>query len=352
MNDRYVVAPGVTIEVSETGEEFRAGENITPADFPTIAEFKGFLASGRIIPYSEPEPEPPAPGVWDYFSIDETLDENSANPVSNRGLYVAFENERALRKNTDDDLSERLDDEETARINADAALNARIDTAFDDGSAVGLRLDEEIQNRINADNALSSRITSESTARTAESEALNQKITDEETERKEKDLALEAKIDEETQTREAATRDMYSAISQESTLRENSDNEIKSALETLDTQTNSGIESVRDFAVSIYNDLSDLSVKMSAAFRFEGSREFADLPSLEDVEVGDLYNVRDSFTTTDDFVEGAGKEYAAGVDIACVDMGSDEEPLMKWDVLGGTVGIVPLSTVEVEAMFN
>lgn len=81
----YVVAPGTTLYVNDD-TTFYSGDVVTIEDFESAAEFKGLLAAGKIV---EKEPEPPEPEPekrWDGFSIDENLNEESPNPVSNRGL--------------------------------------------------------------------------------------------------------------------------------------------------------------------------------------------------------------------------------------------------------------------------
>ena len=64
-----------------------------------------------------------------------------------------------------------------------------------------------------------------------------------------------------------------------------------------------------------------------------GSVLFANLPSLSSARIGDVYNVEDSFTTTADFVEGAGIAIAAGSNVVAVDINGTK----KWDVLGLSV---------------
>ena len=52
-------------------------------------------------------------------------------------------------------------------------------------------------------------------------------------------------------------------------------------------------------------------------------------------KVGDVYNISADFTTTADFVEGAGKTYPAGTNIVLVEV----ENVKKWDVLAGSVDL-------------
>lgn len=60
-----------------------------------------------------------------------------------------------------------------------------------------------------------------------------------------------------------------------------------------------------------------------------GTVSFVSLPALTAVTAGDMYNISDEFTTTDDFKEGAGSVIPAGANIYKTSDG-------KWDVLAGT----------------
>lgn len=121
------------------------------------------------------------------------------------------------RKAADKALQDALDDEEAARIAADAALGVRIDTEIAErkaadktlqdnitaeetarteaDTALGARIDKEIQDRTNADNALGVRIDDEEDAREAADTQLQTNITAEETARKAADKTLQDNID-------------------------------------------------------------------------------------------------------------------------------------------------------------
>lgn len=62
----------------------------------------------------------------------------------------------------------------------------------------------------------------------------------------------------------------------------------------------------------------------------KGSIEFSNLPTLTDASIGDLYNIKDNFTTTEDFIEGAGAKISAGTNVVCV----EENLTKKWDCFG------------------
>lgn len=63
------------------------------------------------------------------------------------------------------------------------------------------------------------------------------------------------------------------------------------------------------------------------------------LPSFEVVKVGYMYGIRHGGETTEDFVGGAGQTIYDGDNVICVNVGTDEEPELKWDAVGGMVNI-------------
>ena len=71
---------------------------------------------------------------------------------------------------------------------------------------------------------------------------------------------------------------------------------------------------------------SAITTAASKVYKFKGSVTFAELPT-EGLEEGFVYNIKDSFTTAEGFLEGAGKEYPAGTNVAYTEDG--------WDVLAG-----------------
>lgn len=48
---------------------------------------------------------------------------------------------------------------------------------------------------------------------------------------------------------------------------------------------------------------------------------------------GNVYNINGNFTTTEDFVEGAGNDYSSGTNVVVVNAGTTETPSYKFDVL-------------------
>ena len=85
-----------------------------------------------------------------------------------------------------------------------------------------------------------------------------------------------------------------------------------------------------------------ISAALSSVYKPAGSTTFAALPAPAANVLGNVYNVTDAFTTTDQFVEGAGKSYPAGTNVAVVLVGED----YKYDVLSGMVDLSNYSTTD------
>ena len=73
------------------------------------------------------------------------------------------------------------------------------------------------------------------------------------------------------------------------------------------------------------------------ALKLMGSVPFAELPALSAAELHNMYNITDSFVTTDDFVEGAGISYEAGTNVAIINIGTDSSPVYKYDSMTGII---------------
>ena len=76
--------------------------------------------------------------------------------------------------------------------------------------------------------------------------------------------------------------------------------------------------------------------KISSTYKAKGSVAFASLPAASSSTEGFVYNVSDSFTTTADFVEGAGNTYPAGTNVVIVNTTGST---YKYDVLAGFVDL-------------
>lgn len=66
-------------------------------------------------------------------------------------------------------------------------------------------------------------------------------------------------------------------------------------------------------------ELSDrINAAQTAAYKPAGSVTFAQLPAASEATLGNVYDVTDAFTTTDAFIEGAGKQYPGGTEVGVV----------------------------------
>ena len=104
-----------------------------------------------------------------------------------------------------------------------------------------------------------------------------------------------------------------------------------------------------------------IAAEATKVYKPAGSVAFASLPALAAGVLGNVYNVTDAFTTTTDFVEGAGKDYPAGTNVAVVDVGTAESPSYKFDALAGNIDLsnyvqtsdlVPITSAELAAMWS
>ena len=77
-----------------------------------------------------------------------------------------------------------------------------------------------------------------------------------------------------------------------------------------------------------------------------GSYTFENLPALSADTLGKVYTVTDAFTTTSDFVEGAGVDYPAGTNVAVVNRGTDANPVYKYDATTGAIMVDPAPTAD------
>lgn len=111
---------------------------------------------------------------------------------------------------------------------------------------------------------------------------------------------------------------------------------------------------------------SEVDAKVASVYKPAGSIDSTDIipssdfatPNIQPQErnLGNVYNIKQAFTTTDNFVEGTGKHYPAGTNVVCVlvseQTAQGQAPTIsyKWDVLAGFVdlsGYVKITDIEV-----
>lgn len=87
-----------------------------------------------------------------------------------------------------------------------------------------------------------------------------------------------------------------------------------------------------------------ITTQVSSVYKAKGS--ITDLTALsipDKAHEGFVYNIENEFTTTDQFVEGAGKVYSAGTNVVCI---NTTGTTYKWDVLAGMVNLSDYVTAE------
>lgn len=100
-----------------------------------------------------------------------------------------------------------------------------------------------------------------------------------------------------------------------------------------------------DNATSIVTKIGQKLDALTGAYVFRGSSTLANLPSVMTAAmVGYVYNMSEDFTTTADFVEGAGKKYSAGTNVVICDVGEALSPSYKFDVIGNFVDVDAINT--------
>lgn len=91
---------------------------------------------------------------------------------------------------------------------------------------------------------------------------------------------------------------------------------------------------------------SAINAKVASTYKAGGSVAFAALPAPDEAHLGFVYNVTDKFTTTADFIEGAGSKHPAGTNVAIVAVTDGEATSYKYDVLAGFVDLSGLQPKE------
>lgn len=77
----------------------------------------------------------------------------------------------------------------------------------------------------------------------------------------------------------------------------------------------------RRMMTDVANLREEISNKLTSVYKASGSLAFASLTSalLVKANEGNVYNITDAFTTTADFVEGAGKKHTAGTNVVIIE---------------------------------
>ena len=107
--------------------------------------------------------------------------------------------------------------------------------------------------------------------------------------------------------------------------------------------------------------ISDVEAAHVGALRPKGSIAFANLPALVVANLNNMYSITDAFTTTADFVEGAGHSHPAGTNVSIINVGTDAAPVYKYDAMTGVMDmsgywskteLVDITTAEIDAIID
>lgn len=134
---------------------------------------------------------------------------------------------------------------------------------------------------------------------------------------------------------------------------------------TVDITVPTDLDDLTNTGSDPYAQMSDVEAAVTGALKPKGSVAFANLPQLTAANLNNMYNVTDSFTTTADFVEGAGVSYPAGTNVAIINTGTDANPVYKYDCYTGTIDtsafwtsatgqantLVAITTSQIDALF-
>lgn len=113
----------------------------------------------------------------------------------------------------------------------------------------------------------------------------------------------------------------------------------KNAFEVyLDGHAELQVQGITDNSVVIRKYLNDtIASQVSSVYKAKGSiANISALAAPSKSYEGFVYNIEAEFTTTDNFVEGAGKKFPAGTNIVCI---NTTGTTYKWDVLAGIVDL-------------
>lgn len=110
--------------------------------------------------------------------------------------------------------------------------------------------------------------------------------------------------------------------------------------------TDKPVSTATQTALNLKADLTYVDAKISAAYHAGGSKTVAELTSalLITENMGKVYNMSDSGVTTADFVEGAGKSICEGDNVGICNVGTEESPVYKFDLLSGFVDLSAYAT--------
>lgn len=94
----------------------------------------------------------------------------------------------------------------------------------------------------------------------------------------------------------------------------------------------------------------DVTVRqqITTTYKMGGSITFAELPELDNSSLNHIYIVTEDFTTTDDFLCGAGVQYLKGTNVAVIDV----KGVLKYDIFNAAAASAEPVVVTVETRYD
>ena len=131
-------------------------------------------------------------------------------------------------------------------------------------------------------------------------------------------------------------------------IKTNSDN--ITTLQTTTGELSSSVATLQSKLGTAESNITELQNIVSNAYTIKGSIAFENLPT--EINIGWVYNISNDFITTDNFIEGAGIQCKAGTNIVVVNIGTNETPIKKWDILSVGASIDYATTEDIKNIFG
>lgn len=119
--------------------------------------------------------------------------------------------------------------------------------------------------------------------------------------------------------------------------------------------TNTDVQTAISSAKTELNNT--INAKIAATYKPQGSIAFSSLPTPSADVLGYVYNITDSFTSNDKFIDGGNKKYPAGTNVGIVKDGNS----YKFDAMAGFIDtssfllssdVVEITNAEIDALFS
>lgn len=205
-----------------------------------------------------------------------------------------------IRREYLQNIEDGIYDEQEARLAAESQLSGDITAEYNRART--------------AENALTTDIQAETTRATNAEQTISGNLTDEIRRATNREDEIAADVNS-----------MTTQISDEVLARQTACNALSVSISNEVTRATTAENNLRTY----------VNEKVSSIYKPCGSIEFNQLPPLSASVLGNVYNIKDAFTTTDDFLEGAGKDYPAGTNVAIVYV----EGNYRYDALTGFVDL-------------